>query len=104
MSVDPPLGSCPPWCEQPAGQLWDDVWTNAPVRMHSWTPTITRYQTIRVDELEQKTRVGPQRRGEGVLDVEARVRRDFTTAENAPTLLTQTVTVARTNLPVGQRK
>lgn len=102
--VNPPLGSCPSWCEKPAGHDWEDVWTHGPIRFHTWTRAITaphghRGDEIRVEEAEQHTETGVVRRRTVVLDVEAPTEWDLHTAEKASGLLTQAIGLARLDPP-----
>lgn len=102
MSVDPPRGGCPPWCENPPATIGTTYGPTGPCGSHTWTRTTATYQTIRV-EFEQHTPTGPQRRRDVVLDVEAPTQWDITTAEEALTLLAHASTAARPNFGVGQQ-
>lgn len=100
MSTPAHSGQCPQWCEKPPGHPWEDVWTNGPVRVHTWTRTIGETgDEIRIEELEQQTPHGPTRRRHIVLDVEAPTQWDIAAAEHALRLLTDAISVARPRSP-----
>ena len=101
VDTDPPLGACPPWCEQPHGHGWEDEWHNGPVRIHAWSRDVAKNHAIRGQDVEQFTTAGRVRRRDVVLDVEAPTQWDIATANKAVQLLSQAIGLARNDCPDG---
>lgn len=68
---DPPLGTCPSWCDKPAGHPWEDEWIAGPVRYHAYRVALDKYNAIGVDSIEQYAGGATVYQTDVVLDVES---------------------------------
>lgn len=93
--ADPPLGTCPPWCDKPAEHDWEDEWTHGPMREHIRTvDQIGQYNAIRIREYEHFTESGARVRHRGiVLDLDQSEDWDATNAERIAAAITAAITL-----------